>query len=87
MAHAGSSPERPVQSYQQVPPQGYGDGYGNYGAYGKGGAYANYHAYGPPPPTGFGPGGRYTLREMQRFDYFGDMGYGDMRTRPSHHGG
>ena len=75
MAHAGSSPERPLVSYEQIPSQGYGDGYGNYGAYGKGGRYANYHAFGPPPPTGFGPGGRYTLRDMQRLDYFGDMGW------------
>ena len=86
MAHAGSSPERPVQSYEQVPPQGNGDGYGNYGnygAYGKGGGmHANYHAYIPPREIGFGPGGRYSLREMQRLDYLGDIrGYADMHSR------
>ena len=34
LAHGGSTPEHPVESYEQIPPGGYGDGYGGYGTYG-----------------------------------------------------
>ena len=71
LAHGGSSQEDPIQSYEQVPPNGYGDGYGNYGAYGKGWQR----------PHGYASNGQWPLREMQRLEYFNDMGYGPMRTR------
>ena len=49
------SREEQLHSYAQVPPRGYGDGYGHYGHYGAyGEGYGNYGG-------GYGPGGYATM--------------------------
>ena len=51
LSMAGSTPEHPLHSSQQIPQLGYGDGYGRYGRYGKG-WYQPGHSWGPASAHG-----------------------------------
>ena len=75
LSHGGSSSIHGCQSYNHVPQNGYGDGYGNYGTRGKGW----HRPFGPEGPA-------WPIRDVQQQDYFGDKGYGPAPTRFSHGG-
>ena len=77
LAHGGSAREDPPASYDNIPPRGYGDGYGGYGTYGASPHGKGWHAeYGD---MGYGPLLRHPSWAMYPQMYpgaYGAKGYG-----------